>query len=140
MTRRSDADALQLIARYRERYSDGPFGKWHSRLDSRIGSGFDATELFGSRIEFRADGSGVCENWGTFSGEPKTAFRWSSAGPCRVLIWVEEDDEAPEEVAYDFHILEGSNEVLMVQVGLSHEGNWFWHFPSPFAWIDEASE
>ena len=142
---RTDADAQAILSRYRTRYRDAPLGEWRACLDYSVGMGFDGTGLFGSRIEFRPDGTGSYESWGLFSGKPKTEFHWSNVGPCRVSILVDgeelQDGEGPDEVAYEFYMLEGCSAVFMAEAGRALGGEeWFWQFPSPFVRVgDEAA-
>lgn len=134
--RRTDAEAQAILSRYQEQYRDAPLGHWCSCLDPHLGIGFDGTGLFGSRVEFRPDGTGSFESWGLFSAQPATEFRWSKVGPYRVSILVVgeelEEGEGPDEVAYEFYMLEGSSAVFMAEDRRMGGEEWFWRFPGAF--------
>src|SRR5262245_42604388 len=102
--RRTDSESQRLIARYRDQFGDGPVGIWRSTYDQTIGNGFDATGLFGQRIEFHDDGSGVLKSWG-YQSVDRIEFRWRPVGPCEVLLeatgQVGQDDDR-DRVRYDF--------------------------------------
>lgn len=136
-TPRTDFEAVEACRRYREQYAHAPLGQWRSHLDYRHGPGFDGIGVFGSFIQFRPDGTGVYENYGLFSGEPRTTFRWKNRGPCQIALWVKgeletQDADDPMEVEYDFYILEGEREVLLAERGeVFGEFVWFWLVTGP---------
>lgn len=138
---RTDAQAQAAVASFREHYRTAPLGRWRSHLVHDKGLGFDGTGLFGSAIEFRPDGTGCYESWGMFSGEPKTEFCWSNVGPSRVaLIVAGEDDEVPEEVAYDFYVPEKCDDVLMFErIDGMDTRSMFWRVTGPLVRTDESS-
>jgi hypothetical protein len=128
-----------MIARYRQRFRDDLMGVWQSSLDPELGLGFDGMGLLGSTLEFRADGTGVCRNWGTGEEQGTLLFRWSKVGLQSISIVPEEGgitDEARRRlISYDFFMVRGSNLVYLYEVGPEADTDAFWEALAPLVLV-----
>ena len=136
----SARDELEAeLERHRRSYRDGPVGVWLSFLDRDLGTGFDGAGLFGSRVEFRPDGTGELHSWG-FRTDERLTFRWRASGPCQIAILLDEEDPEPagpdrevEEslVSYEFFTDPEFGVVLMREAPQLAGSDSFWMVPGP---------